>query len=219
MIITEQKPIEEILKYLNPEEKLYIIGCAQCATSCGTGGEKQVEELVEFFSKKGYEITGQIVLDPPCDERISKIELKKNIQQINNCTAIIVLSCGAGISVIADVLPSKKIIAGLNGVFLGSLKRLGIYNEYCSLCGSCILSKTGGICPVTRCAKGLLNGPCGGVISGKYCEVNPDNDCAWAAIIRRLNELNQTGNLNEHIKPKDFAKYPKPNKFNKKVNS
>ncbi|HPN30141.1 MAG TPA: methylenetetrahydrofolate reductase C-terminal domain-containing protein [bacterium] len=219
MIVTEQKHIDEILRYIKTDDSVFIIGCAQCATSCGTGGEKQVEELKNIIIEKKIDVAGQIILDPPCDERIAKIEFKKNSAAVDKTTAVIVLACGAGVSVVADVLPAKKIVAGLNGIFLGSLKRLGVYNEYCSLCGSCVLSKTAGICPVTRCAKGLLNGPCGGVIDGKYCEVNPQNDCAWALIIKRLKELNQTGNLKEILKPKDFGKYARPNRFNKKVNS
>ncbi|HPP86632.1 MAG TPA: methylenetetrahydrofolate reductase C-terminal domain-containing protein [bacterium] len=216
MIVTEKKEYSEVRKFINAGDKIFIIGCAQCATSCGTGGEKEVAELAEHLKNEALEITGTIVLDPPCDERICKIELKKHNNALNNSDKIIVLACGAGISVINDLLPNKQIVSGLDGVFLGSLKRLGVYNEYCSLCGECLLSKTGGICPVTRCAKGLLNGPCGGIVDGKYCEVNTNNRCAWSLIYERLTHQNKTKNLLEYQQPRKYNKYAKPNTFNKR---
>lgn len=217
MIVSEKKTIEEIISFCGNHDKIFIIGCAQCATSCSAGGEKEVNALAEELKKRGFEITGTIILDPPCDERISRVELKKKADELNKSTALIVMACGAGITVISEMTEGKNIIAGISGVFLGSQKRLGIYNEFCSLCGECVLSVTNGVCPVTRCPKSLLNGPCGGVVNGKYCEVNPENRCAWSLIIEKSagSEVKKK-RIEQYRNPKDNSKHGKPNSFNKR---
>jgi ferredoxin len=197
MIVTEKKDIKDILKYLKKTDDIFIIGCAQCATSCNTGGEKEVFELKQQLEEKDFNIIGFDVIDPPCDQRIVKLSFKKQKDIINRTDVFIVLACGAGINVISELTEKKRIIAGLNGLYLGSVKRLGQFNEYCSLCGECVVSKTGGICPVTRCSKHLLNGPCGGVVDGEFCELDNTKKCVWVEIINKLKELNQTDLLFE----------------------
>ena len=162
MNITTKKDIDEILSYLEPDEKrIAIFGCGTCSTSCQTGGLNQVEELKKHLEEKGRKVVFTTVVDVLCDERITR----KIIQEISKGTididAIFSMGCGAGNSVLADLV-DIPVYPTNNSLFSGSVKRLGAYEEKCSQCGNCITYRTAGICPITRCPKGLINGPCGG---------------------------------------------------------
>lgn len=203
MIVTEQKPFEEILDYLKDINNIFIVGCGECATTCSTGGEKEVIQISEKLKNEYAKIiTGWVVIESPCDIRLVKKYFRLNKESIEEAEAILVMACGAGIGAIRDVSP-KKLIPALNGLYLGTTERLGRFKEYCSLCKNCVLDITDGYCPVTRCAKGLLNGPCGGSVAGK-CEVDIEKDCVWALIINRLKERNE---LNKLLDIMDTRKY------------
>ncbi|MCX7831894.1 MAG: methylenetetrahydrofolate reductase C-terminal domain-containing protein [Actinobacteria bacterium] len=185
MVVTEKKNLNEIvqiLKSLNCRN-IAIIGCGSCATLAGTGGEKEVEELSNLLKNFGFSIAFKSVIDTACHERLAIKSIKEARGISLDC--FLVLSCGSGVQNIADVI-DKPVIAGLNTVFIGKTKRPGIFLEYCQSCGDCILSETGGICPKTRCPKGVLNGPCGGMHKGK-CEVDETKDCIWVKIHEKLN--------------------------------
>jgi hypothetical protein len=184
MIITKQKELNKILARLKDKKQVFIVGCAACATKCATGGEDQVKALAAELAKAQKDVVGSAVLDTPCDMRIVKKDLAHN-EKAMKADSLILLSCGSGVQSIAQVLEDKDLVPALDTLFLGSIERLGNFNQYCSLCGECIIDETGGLCPVTRCAKGLRNGPCGGAIKGK-CEVNSDNDCVWVLIYDKL---------------------------------
>lgn len=185
MIVTKQKPIEDILRVVQNEKGIFVVGCADCATSCSTGGEKEVQAMAQTLQEHGHKITGTFAIDVPCDERMDKIFFRKFKEKLSQSTAILVLACGAGINAIAKNT-DLKVYSGLDSLFVGTTERLGNFNEYCSLCGDCILNETEAICPVTRCPKGFVNGPCGGAINGN-CEVYPDKQCLWVSIYEKNN--------------------------------
>ncbi|MDP3791709.1 MAG: methylenetetrahydrofolate reductase C-terminal domain-containing protein [Candidatus Omnitrophota bacterium] len=210
MIITKQKEIKEILKYLEGEKNIFLIGCGECSTTCKTGGEEDVKKIKELLEKEGKVVTGYSVPTAPCIAAKVKMELAKNRKTIESSDAILVLACGLGIQSVAENLRvDKKVHVGCDTLFMGAIDASGTFMERCSACGDCILDLTGLICPVTRCAKGLLNGPCGGQDKGK-CEVDKNRDCAWILI---YNQLKKQGNLNllkAKRPPKDYSKSSKP---------
>lgn len=205
MIITKQKELNKILERLKDKSKVFVVGCAACATKCATGGEEQVKILAAELAKNQKHVTGTIVLDTPCDMRIVKKDLLNN-EKAGQAESLVLLSCGAGVQSIAQVCPEMDLVPSLDTLFLGSIERLGNFNQYCSLCGDCIIDETGGLCPVTRCAKALVNGPCGGAVNGK-CEVNSDQDCVWILIYEKLKK--NTANIKKYRKIKSNASISK----------
>lgn len=209
MIITKQKDIQKILEQLQGKDKVFVVGCAACATKCATGGEEQVKLLAAELAKNRKKVIGTIVLDTPCDMRIVKKDLLNN-EQVRQAESLVLLNCGAGVQSIAQVCPDIDLVPALDTLFLGSIERLGNFNQYCSLCGDCIIDETGGLCPVTRCAKALVNGPCGGAINGK-CEVNSDQDCVWVLIYEKLKK--NTANIKKYRKIKSNTSISKPQRI------
>ena len=184
MIITKQKELSKILAKLKDKKQVFIVGCAACATKCATGGEDQVKAMADALVKAHKSVLGYAMLDTPCDMRIVKRDLARH-EQVTKADSLVLMSCGSGVQAVAQVIENMDLVPALDTLFLGTIERLGNFNQYCSLCGECIIDETGGLCPVTRCAKGLRNGPCGGAIKGK-CEVNSDSDCVWVLIYDKL---------------------------------
>ncbi len=211
MIITEQKKLEQILDYLKDAKSVYIVGCGRCATSCETGGEREVKEMAKRLKGKGKRVTGYVVVEAPCDDRLVSRELKVESGKLKTADALLVMSCGAGVQTIADLI-DKPAFPGLESLFLGRTKRLGKFYEMCTMCGECIIDETGGICPVARCSKHLLNGPCGGSHEGK-CEVDQKYDCAWYLIFERLKAQGKIEKLKKFMKSKDYSKVIRPRKI------
>jgi ferredoxin len=206
MIITISKPLDDILRNLNGRKKVFIAGCAACATKCQTGGVEAVNAIAAELSARGYTVTGTAILDTPCDIRIAKRDIHRS-PSAQAADSILVLACGAGAQAIEAAI-DKPIIPGLTPVFVGTTERIGQYQEFCSVCGDCMLEVTGGICPVTRCAKGLVNGPCGGVIDGK-CETDPTRDCAWVLIFEKLKKTGTLAAWQARITPPRKTAKPK----------
>ena len=204
MIITVTKPLPEILDALKDYKRVFVAGCAACATKCQTGSEEAVELIISELKKSGITVTGSAVLDTPCDVRVAKKDLSHS-QEVKSSEAILVLACGAGVGAIEKSV-DKPLVPGLNPVFVGTTERIGHYNEYCLVCGDCIAGKTGGICPVSRCAKGLVNGPCGGVIDGK-CETDTSKDCVWVLILDKLKKTGREKDIiDNYFPPRRTAK-------------
>lgn len=200
MIITEKKQKEELLESISPYNTFYIVGCGSCATKCKTGDEAAVSEFKEFLTSNDKKVIGAKILDSACDMRLVKKELMKD-ESFLNSEIIIALSCGAGAQAIEGV-SQKIVIPALNSGYIGTTERIGMYKKFCSICGDCILIATQGICPRTRCAKGLVNGPCGGFVDGK-CETDLNKDCAWVLIYEKLKQNGKLNNfLNKYIEPK-----------------
>lgn len=187
MIITKAKPFPEILQSLEREKTIFLVGCSECATVCKTGGEEEVKAMKDYLQQEGKTVSGWVILDPGCNLLEAKKEFRKHKEEITQADSLVVMSCGGGVQ-IAQEASGKVVHPTNNTLFLGTIKRFGQFQQYCSMCGECILDLTGGLCPVTRCPKGLLNGPCGGAKDEK-CEVNPDNNCVWIEIYNRLKEI------------------------------
>lgn len=199
MIITECKSFDEILSLLSGKHKIFLCGCGGCATVCKTGGEEQIWEMEDFLTQKGKQILGYMIVDMVCHALLTKREIRKHEEMIKHSDAILCLACGTGAQVLRSCV-DKEVICGVNSKFAGAVKRPNEFIRLCSLCGDCIINETDAICPIARCPKGMLNGPCGGVKDGK-CEVFPELDCVWIEIYKKSPEK-----LKEIKMAKDFSK-------------
>jgi len=210
MIITQQKDIKEILRFLTGEKNIFIIGCGECSTTCKTGGEEDIKAMKGTLEKAGKTVIGSCVPEAPCIAAKVKLELAKHRKAIEGSDSIVVLACGLGIqSVKENLRVERPLHVGCDTLFMGQVDKDGVFIEQCSGCGECVLELTGMICPVTRCSKSLLNGPCGGQNKGK-CEVDRERDCAWVLIYNELKKSNKLGLLKEINPPKDHSKAHKP---------
>jgi ferredoxin len=211
MIVSKQKPLQEILSSLQGCATVFLIGCTKCATVCKSGGEEEVWQMQEALMGAGIGVSGSIVIDEACHMlRVSR-DLRSKQQLVDEADALVVLACGAGMQSVSAA-SSTKTVAALNTLFLGNIRRFGQFEQKCSLCGECILTETAGICPVTTCAKGLLNGPCGGMDNGR-CETDQETPCAWAEIYERLHHQPDSSSLAAYRPPKNFEKSSKPGKL------
>jgi hypothetical protein len=206
MIIAERKPLDEILQMLGNEQKLLLLGCNTCTTICFAGGEKEVGILAAQLrlkaTKEGRElITRELTIQRQCESEFLE-GLKDKVSDVN---IILSMACGAGVQLVAEYFDSKLVLPALNTKFIGIVEQQGVWSERCNTCGDCLLALTGGICPITRCPKSLLNGPCGGSQEGK-CEVNRENDCAWQLIYDKLKRLGRLEFFDQILPIKDWSK-------------
>ena len=209
MIVGHQKPFEEIKASISGYRKVLVLGCGTCVSVCLTGGDRQAQILASDLAKKNGADPNQPVLEVKTIERQCERDLIKNFLKISKGTeAILSLACGAGVQTLVDVFRELPVIPALNTTFLGALDEPGVWNEKCQGCGDCILTATGGICPVARCAKRLFNGPCGGS-SGGRCEISAivgrHIDCVWQLIIDRLRVLGKLDDYLDIRPPKDWS--------------
>ena len=200
--VTKQKPLEEVLPSLGKAKKVYIIGCGTCATICHTGGKTEVLEMKEKLEAEGKKVTGGMVIPTACDE-LTREALAENAEAIKAADAILVMSCAFGVQTVT-MYSDKPVYPALNTLFVGKEETPGNFIEVCMQCGNCVLATTVGICPLVRCAKSLLNGPCGGSVDGK-CEVSPDTPCAWQLIYDRLKALGQLDKMEEIVPVRDWS--------------
>ena len=202
MIVAEQKPLEEIQQMIAGIDHLLILGCGTCVTVCLAGGEKEVATLADLLRLKGApaHIT-EATVERQCDEEFFQDVRDK----IAAADAVLSMACGAGVQLLARLFSEKRVYPAVNTRFIGLVEEQGKWLESCLACGDCKLGKFGGVCPITRCSKSLLNGPCGGSANGK-CEVDPENiECGWQLIYDRLAKLGQLDNLTEIEAPYDFS--------------
>jgi hypothetical protein len=208
--ITRQKPDEKIDRLLGDFSRIFLVGCGTCVTLTRTGGEPEVKEMGQTLGKKGKIITGDLVLPVACDNMTGEA-LKEYGSQIKQADALLILTCAFGVQTIARQT-KKIVIPALDTLFIGKETSVGIFDEICTQCGCCIIGETGGICPVTSCHKGLVNGPCGGTNDGK-CEIDSNKDCAWTLIYNRLKELNRLDDMRKLQKPRNHQGEPSPGKW------
>ena len=204
MIVGDRKPLREIVDSLKGYRKVSILGCDSCVTVCLSGGEKQAHELSRELSRSG--LFGSSIPELTCDSILRQCEkdLVSAYQQLPPQTeAILSLACGCGVQTVGDVFEPLPVIPALNTTFYGASAEPGIWREVCQGCGDCVLSITGGICPVARCAKSLFNGPCGGSQNGR-CEIHTDSPCAWALIYYRLKKQDKLHLLHQYREPRDW---------------
>ncbi|MCK4294269.1 MAG: methylenetetrahydrofolate reductase C-terminal domain-containing protein [Planctomycetes bacterium] len=204
MIVADRKPLEEILNSIKDYKKIMLAGCGGCVTICFSGGAKAVELLASQIKmarkKQGRDI--EIVESTP--ERQCEYEFIDELKgEIESVEAVLSIACGVGVQAMNERHPDTITIPGLNTKFMGYPIEHALWDERCAGCGDCVLEWTGGICPIARCAKKLLNGPCGGSSDGK-CEVDKDTDCAWQLIYDRLKKLGKLDNLKVIRGPKDW---------------
>ena len=204
MIITKQKDFNFLLKCIE-NDPVFIVGCSECATLCHTGGEEEVLSMITSLEKKNILVTGWVVLDPACHSLNDKRLLRQHKTELTKAKKILVLACGNGVQTVSEIIENADVIPGNDTLFLGEIKRVNEFEKRCSLCGDCIQDRFGGFCPVSRCPKSMLNGPCGGSIDGK-CEVNSDMDCIWDLIYKHMKEKNQLHLLKEIKTPKDWSR-------------
>lgn len=210
MIISERKPLQELMLMLGDAKKIALVGCGNCASACNVGGEKEMDQLKAYLEENGRKVVATICPEECCHKLLVKKELKT--VKAAQPDAIIGMSCGDGVGTVAEQV-DVPVYPANNTLFLGQVERVGMFNEACRMCGDCVLGDTGGICPMTRCAKSLTSGPCGGQKNGK-CEVNPENDCAWILIYKKLESLGQLDKLDMLIQPKGHAGFSHPRKVN-----
>jgi ferredoxin len=204
MIVAERKSIPELVEVLQGCKKILVLGCGTCVTVCLAGGEREVSILSSALrissnvKNLGFEIE-ELTIERQCDN----VFIEGAADAINRNDAVLSLGCGAGVQAIAERFVEKPVYAGLNTAFIGILEERGLWTEKCAACGACVLHQYGGICPVTRCAKHMLNGPCGGSREER-CEVRPDRPCAWQLIYRRLKSIGQLDRLKRIAPPKNW---------------
>ena len=210
MIITKQKVFKDILKSLEAKKSVFIVGCGECSATCKTGGEDDVKRVKESLEKEGKTVTGYCIPSAPCIAGKVKIELAKSRKAIEASDAILVFACGLGMQSVKDNLRiDRPIHIGCDTLFMGQIDSNNAFLERCAACGDCVLELTGLICPVTRCPKSLMSGPCGGQDKGK-CEVDKDKDCAWILIYNELKKQNRLDLFKQVNPPKDHSKSLRP---------
>lgn len=210
MIVAERKPVEEIKQALEGYEKILIVGCGTCVAVCMAGGEREVGVLASMlkmsFKMDGKEVEiGEVTVERQCDKEF----MQPLEEKIKDYQVVISLACGIGVQFLSELYEGTYVMPGVNTRFLGSNEGEGMWQERCRACGECVLAQTGGVCPITICAKGLLNGPCGGTNEGK-CEVDKDKDCAWTLIYQRLEKLGKLDNIRSIFPPKNYQTQTTP---------
>lgn len=191
MIKAKPKPLEEILGYIEPYQNVLIVGCGGCVSVCLAGGQKETH-ILRAELEHGLEGA-----DPGKRIRCHTVERQCNEAFLGEldgfteqCDCMLSMACGAGAQLLAERYPQIPVFPAVNTVSIGVDRDIGLYEERCRACGECVLAYTAGICLVTRCAKGLFNGPCGGT-QGDRCEISPEIPCAWHQIYERLKAQNR----------------------------
>ena len=205
--ITKQKPFDEVKQQLDRFDRVYIIGCGTCATMTRTGGREEVLDMKERLQELGKLVTGWTVIPIACDE-MTEVAIRESDGAIQNANCILIMACALGVHR-ASLYIDKPVIPALDTLFIGVEDSPGNFHEVCAQCGQCVLGETAGICPLTACHKGLLNGPCGGTNNGK-CEVDKEKDCAWTLIYQRLEKQGRLDLMRKYYPPKNYQVMPRP---------
>jgi ferredoxin len=205
MIVADAKPLEEIIERVKGYRRILVAGCNECVTVCEVGGRKEVGVLASalrlYFANQGADASvSELTLERQCDREY----VQEAREQVEASDAVLSLACGVGCQFMAEAYGSTPCLPGVNTKFMGGKVDRGVWAERCQGCGSCILADTGGVCPVARCAKRILNGPCGGSTGGK-CEISPEIDCAWQLIVDRLKALGRMDDFERLTPLKDWS--------------
>ena len=206
MITAERKPFEEIYACARRHKKVLVLGCGSCVTVCMAGGETEAQTLALQLELAAREHGDDLAVEArtitrQCDQEFFD---ESTAQRVHEAGAVISMACGVGAQFCGERFPEATVYPALNTLFFGATLGPGVWAERCAGCGECILEATGGVCPIARCAKNLLNGPCGGSQDGK-CEVNADRDCAWQLIYDRLKARDRLEAFTRINEPKDWS--------------
>jgi ferredoxin len=206
MIVADRKPVDEIVEIIDRYDKVLIVGCDSCVAVCHAGGEKEVGILAaQLRIKFQKDDIKKEILEATVERQCEWEMIEPILEKLDEADAILSMACGVGVNFLADKLKNDIVVLpALDTTFYGATEDAGIWTEKCAGCGKCILHLTGGICPIARCAKSILNGPCGGSDEGK-CEVDENIDCAWQLIYDRLKALDQLENILEIQPIKDWS--------------
>ncbi|MFH1223157.1 MAG: methylenetetrahydrofolate reductase C-terminal domain-containing protein [Pseudomonadota bacterium] len=211
MILSEYKPIEEVLSLIGDKKRVFLIGCGDCASACRVGGVEDIPLYAEKLQDSGLKVIGWFVPERGCMLPRVKQELKPVLNEIDSSDVILSFSCGAGTQTLGKIFDTKIVLPAVNTSFLATTLRAGEFVQQCSLCGDCVLGITGGFCPQTLCAKSLMNGPCSGSVDGK-CETYRDKDCVWHQIYHSLKERGELQKFQATLPMKDFSRISNQNK-------
>jgi len=207
MIVADRKPVPEIRDQIKDHRKVLFLGCGTCVTVCLAGGEREIGILGSSVRMalrligRGEVVIDECTIERQCEEAFVDLVAPR----VANYDAVCSFGCGAGVQFLAERFPSTPVYPGLNTQFIGVLESQGVWTEKCAGCGSCRLAQFAGICPITRCAKRQLNGPCGGSRQGR-CELSPELDCAWHVIYERSRALGTLGRLEAFVPPQDWSR-------------
>lgn len=214
MIVARQKTLEDIYRMIDPYARILIVGCGTCMTVCDAGGEREVSLLKQAMAllektrgNNKHSFVG-VTIKRQCDPEFVDLLKEKTMET----DAVLSLGCGIGAQAIAEKYVDLPVFPGVDTLFLGMTRKQGVWDERCAACGECLLEYTGGICPVTRCTKGLLNGPCAGTKNGK-CEANREMDCVWIQIYNRLERLNQLDKMRSYYAPRNYLPIQRPKRI------
>lgn len=205
MIVAEQKSLEELKSLIGDSEKVLVVGCGTCVTVCFAGGSREAA-IMSSSLRMTSKLNGdeKQITDVTVQRQCEWEYLDQIAEQVADVDVVLSLGCGIGVQAIAEHFPNTWVVPGLNTKFLGLPSEQGVWVERCAACGDCVLGLTGGICPIARCSKSLLNGPCGGSEDG-HCEIDPEVDCAWQLIYDRLNSMGKLNILLDLQPPKNWS--------------
>ncbi|MFH1908417.1 MAG: methylenetetrahydrofolate reductase C-terminal domain-containing protein [Chloroflexota bacterium] len=204
MIVAEQKSLEEIKKLVDDAKNVLVVGCGTCVTVCFAGGSREAAIVsAELRMTSKLDGTPKDVTDVTVQRQCEWEYLDEIAEQVKGVDVVLSLGCGVGVQAIAEHFPNAWVVPGLNTKFMGLPTEQGVWAERCAACGDCILGLTGGICPIARCSKSLLNGPCGGSLDG-HCEIDPDVPCGWQLIYDRLSSMGKLEVLMDIQPPKNW---------------
>ena len=205
MIVAERKPFDEIYAMLETCDTILLTGCGGCVTVCLTGGELAVSVLAaELRLKDKTAGRDRTIVEQTITRQCDAEYVQELIEAAGAADVVLSMACGVGVNYMTEILGGPVVLPAMDTNFMGANIAQGQWSERCAGCGSCLLAKTGGICPIARCSKSLMNGPCGGTNDGK-CEVSPDIDCVWALIVRRMTDLGRLDELTDVIPPRDWS--------------
>ena len=205
--ITKQKSFDEIKEQLADFDRVFIVGCGTCTTMTKTGGTEQVLEMKNQLQEIDKLVSGWTVIPIACDE-MTELAMKENGRAIQNSNCVLIMTCALGVHRISTYI-EPPVIPALDTLFIGVEDTPGYFREVCAQCGQCVIGETAGICPITACHKGLVNGPCGGTNNGK-CEVDKEKDCAWTLIYERLKAQKRLDLMRKYQPPHNFQASPRP---------
>ena len=206
MIVAENKSLDEVKQLLGDAENVLVVGCGTCVTVCFAGGAREAA-ITSTSLRMSTKLDGnpKAVSDVTVQRQCEWEYLDQIKEQVEEADIILSLGCGIGVQAMVEHYPDSWVVPGLNTSFLGMPTEQGVWAERCAACGDCILGLTGGICPIARCSKSLLNGPCGGSEDG-HCEIDSEVECAWQLIVDRLTSQDKLHVLLEIQEPKNWQK-------------
>jgi hypothetical protein len=206
VIFAEWKPLEELAEKLSGHKKVLLVGCATCVAECAVGGEKEVETLAPLLRMACLTAGHHVEILTATLEKQCEWEFVEELTEIvDQVDAILSIACGIGVQALAERFDKIPVYPGVNTSALTIREEDGLWVSRCAACGDCVLGETFGLCPVARCAKSLMNGPCGGTRKNGKCEVDEQLDCVWSLIVERAKARGQLDSLMKVHRAKNWS--------------